>query len=117
MLIVHVSHVEGNIADHIAPFGLSPAADYSAIDHAWHLGFSAALESLDFEDVFPPADLTPAEAVAFRAGAREGYRRLDWELEQSRTPMCDEDADDMYDSWVREREARDAFIGQADESW
>lgn len=115
MLIVVTSHVEGNIADHIAPFDLR---DYSATDHAWQLGFSAAMDSLDFEDVFPPADLTPAEAKAFRAGAREGYRQLDWEIEQSRTPMSDEDADDMYDSWVREREARNAFIGHdANEAW
>lgn len=117
MISVVLAHVESNIADHVQPFDLAPAG-YSAIDHAWNLGYDAAMESLDFEDVFPPADLTPAEAVAFRSGAREGFRQLDWEMEQSRTPMCEDDADDMYDSWVREREARDAFIGHdSSESW
>lgn len=111
MLIVVTSHVEGNIADQITPFDLPSIRDYSATDHAWHLGYSAAMDAVDFEDVFPPAELTVAEARAFRAGAREGYRQLEWEMEQSRTPMSDEDADDMYDSWIREREGRDAFLG------
>lgn len=109
----HVSFDQFDLATDFYP----PVTDYSALDHADRLGYDAASEAIDWEEVFPPAELSIAEAAAFRSGARRRFMELEWELEQSRTPMCDEDADDMYDSWVREREARDAFIGQADECW
>lgn len=99
MISVVLAHVESNIADHVQPFDLAPAG-YSAIDHAWNLGYDAAMESLDFEDVFPPADLTPAEARAFREGSVEGFRAKEFEIDDARDSSLDDwQVEELYEEW------------------
>lgn len=107
MLMVSLADVRGNILDHDA----YPAADYSSLDHAWNLGWDAMSECLDAEDVFPPADMTPAEAAAFRDGASECCKAIEHEMTLSRTPFDDDDCDDLYQDWLYAQERRGAFIG------
>lgn len=110
MLTVHLSDVAINVsaavADHIH------ITAYTAIDHAYQLGYSAAMETIDYEDVFPSADLTPVEAEAFRAGARDGYRQLEHERDQAfEDAFGDDDCVDIYQDWLWRQEHRNAFIG------
>jgi len=96
-LIVVTSHVEGNIADHIAPFDLT---DYSALDYAFEMGRTAALEADGFADVFPPADMTPAEARAFREGSVDGFRAKEFEIDDARDSSLDEwQIEELYEEW------------------
>lgn len=53
---------------------------FTILDAAFESGRSAAMDS-GFEDVRPPAGYSAAECVAFHAGAVEGYRELEWEME------------------------------------
>lgn len=92
--------------------------EYSSLDHAFQLGWDAMSESLDAEDVFPPADFTPAEAKAFRDGAIECCKAIEHEMALSRTPMSDDDAEDMYQDWLYMQERRGAFCGHdSTEAW
>jgi len=53
-------------------------AQYGVLDAAYWLGHTAAMES-NFEDVLPPAHFTPAEVDAFRLGAVEGWKSLEFD--------------------------------------
>lgn len=119
MLTVIVSHVEGNIADHIAPFDLT---DYSALDYAFEMGRTAALEADGFADVFPPADMTPAEARAFREGSVVGFMVKEFEIDDARDSSLDEwQIEELYEEW-RHRNGLDYEHGgfgghDANEAW
>jgi len=74
--------------------------EYSALDHAFELGRMAALEADGFEDVFPPAELSPAEARAFREGTVVGYRIKEFEIEDARDSSLDDwQIEELYEDW------------------
>lgn len=56
---------------------------WTLLDEAWHVGFTAAVES-EFAEVHPPRNYTKAERDAFYSGRTEGYRELDYKVEQAR---------------------------------
>ena len=56
---------------------------WTKLDEAWHCGFTAAIES-EFADVHPSRSYTAAERDAFCAGRTEGYRELEYKVEQAR---------------------------------
>lgn len=85
--------------------------EYTSLDHAWQLGWDAMSESLDAEDVFPPAEMTVAEAASFRDGAIECLKAIEHEMELARTPFDDDDCDDLYQDWLYIQERRGAFCG------
>ena len=68
-----------------ADFGIPTldALPFSTVDTAFEAGRTAALES-GFDDVLPPQGYTAAEVEAFHQGAVEGYRELEWEMEEAR---------------------------------
>lgn len=105
--------INGNFAEGIAPprvFARSVTDAPTALDVAWKAGFDAAMES-EFSDVLPPAHFTLAERDAFSAGSIEGYRQLDWELEQARAATASSPFD--LDDWYMTLERRDALCGHA----
>lgn len=91
-------------------FARSKADRPSLLDIAFESGRTAALES-GFGDVLPPITYGAAEAEAFAAGAAEGWKELEYEIDLARqaTVSCPDD----LDAWHASLEARDAFIGHA----
>lgn len=104
-------------ADGLFPAPIARSKPFSATDAAWKAGFDAAVES-GFEnnlwDVYPPAGYSAAEAWAFTQGAAEGFKSVEWEMEEARKATAT--TQDEYDGWYADmiaREGRDAFIGHA----
>lgn len=86
-------------------YGLHHRSDtcYTKLDAAWHMGFTAAVES-GYADVHPPKTFTAAERDAFCAGRTEGYRELEHQEEQDRLATMVVPAtlrSDRYDREVR----------------
>lgn len=74
--------------------------DYSALDHAFETGRMAALDADGFSDVFPPAEMTAAEAKAFRDGSVEGFRLKEWEIDDARESTLDDwQVEELYEEW------------------
>lgn len=95
ILTHHVSFDQFVIEDE---YPIAPAC--TSIDHAWQTGFDAALEANGFEDVFPSADFTPAEAQAFRLGSVEGFRAKEFEIEDARDSSLDDwQVEELYEEW------------------
>ena len=65
-----------------AVFARTKADAPSLLDIAFEAGRTAAMES-DFADVLPPVTYGPAEREAFQVGAVEGYRELEWSMEEA----------------------------------
>ena len=102
-------------------FGLhySNSTRYTKLDAAWHAGWTAAVES-EFAEVHPPLSFSASECEHFYQGRREGYRELEYQVEQAKlATACDAvlasnryDRDEVRGGWGHDdsREAVDALM-------